>query len=347
MKWTVFSLAVLAPALLAAQAPGDAKSNRYTSFARLFLNEKPVEMIMTTDLKKMHAQKDKGHYQDALLTIKLNDSLLVNDSIKVYERGIFRRQNCITPGIMMNFKSDKDALSNNLKHIKLVRACSPNGNDEQLLLKEYLVYKIYNLLTDVSFRVRLVKVTYDNAPAKKGSYTQYGFILESMEGLASRLQSKELKSNTIMTEQTDRAQTTLVTIFQYMIGNTDWSIPVRHNIKLIQAPQNPSKPPIVIPYDFDFAGIVNAPYAAPAPELGIENVTDRVYRGFPRNMDELKAAVQVFENQKQNIYSLIQNFDLLNKRDRDEMIKYLNEFYSLISNDRDIRHAFIDDARRN
>ena len=102
--------------------------------------------------------------------------------------------------------------------------------------------------------------------------------------MAKRNSCRELENVAINTEQTERKQMTLVALFEYMIGNTDWSVPAYHNIKLMQDRKNPESIPFAVPYDLNHCGFVNAPYAVPPEELGIETVKDRMYRGFSSSM---------------------------------------------------------------
>jgi len=140
---------------------------------------------------------------------------------------------------------------------------------------------------------------------------------------------------------------TLVSVFEYMIGNTDWAVPVNHNIRLIYPKADSTASPFAIAYDFDFSGLVNADYAAPAPQLTeIETVRQRLYRGFPRTMAELQAVFTIFKEQKDKIYSTVNNFNLLSGANRKDIIDYLDEFYRTINNERDVQSVFIDNARR-
>jgi hypothetical protein len=132
-----------------------------------------------------------------------------------------------------------------------------------------------------------------------------------------------------------------------MIGNTDWAVRNNHNIRLIssRADSTANKPPYAVPYDFDYSGLVNTDYAVPTPELGIENVTERLYRGYPRTMQELQNVLLVFNEQKEKIFSLINNFEPLSAKNKNEMVDYLDEFYKTISNPRLVQSEFIDKAR--
>ena len=135
-----------------------------------------------------------------------------------------------------------------------------------------------------------------------------------------------------------------------MISNGDWSVPNNHNIKLIYV-KNEQTVPYVIPYDFDHSGFVNADYALP-PELfterfGVEKVTERVYWGFPRSMEELQATFELFRNKKSAITSLIMNFQPLAARARKGAVDFINEFYTIINDKRQVQTIFIDNARNN
>jgi len=96
----------------------------------------------------------------------------------------------------------------------------------------------------------------------------------------------------------------LVYIFQFLMGNTDWSIPAGHNIKMIKSKKPLDQLPYVIPYDFDNAGIVNANYAAPDETLPIKSVRERLYRGFCLDDEVIECAVNQFIQAKDKIYSL-------------------------------------------
>ena len=147
------------------------------------------------------------------------------------------------------------------------------------------------------------------------------------------------------TESTDRNTMTMVAVFEYMISNGDWSVPNNHNTKLIFEKGNTGAVPYVVPYDFDHSGFVNASYALPNELLGTETVTERVYRGFPRDMEELQATFEIYRKQKEAIMSLIMNFTLLKERTRKEIVAYLEDFYKTINDKRRVQSIFIDNAR--
>ena len=144
---------------------------------------------------------------------------------------------------------------------------------------------------------------------------------------------------------TDRKTLTEAYLFQYLIGNTDWSIPGLHNICLIKS-KDPSIPkPYVVPYDFDYAGIVNTNYAIPDEQLGTESVRERVYRGVCLSESDLFKAAALFIEKKQSIYNIYENERLLNKNTKRSTIKYLDEFYSIMENENKFRRYIIESCR--
>ncbi|MBS1920809.1 MAG: hypothetical protein JST17_11200 [Bacteroidetes bacterium] len=312
---------------------------------KFFTDDRPIEMTLTTDYRKLLNEKLKMAVQPATITLRFPDSSNYTGSVDINARGITRKESCIVPPIRLNFKHSSSDAMRSLHKLKMVCGCTNGSGDEQLALKEYLTYKIYNLITDLSFRVRLLHVTYNDSKGKAKTYSQYGFLIEDVDPLAKRNKCKETQKIAFATESTNRDQMTLVALFEYMIGNTDWSVPNYHNIKLITLKAEPNSLPIVIPYDFDYAGLVNAYYAVPAEELQLTSVTERAYRGFARSMEELEAAIKIFNDQKENIKNLIMNFEPLSSRSKKEMMAYLEEFYKTINNKNSVESTFIKGAR--
>ncbi len=314
---------------------------------RFFLDEEPLEMELTTDIRALQKQKGQDVFQDASVKIKFPDGSLISETIQVGARGKFRRGYCKIPPIMMNFRTAGAPQLSSLGKLKLVLGCSSAFADEELLLKEFVVYKLYNLLTDKSFRVRLLKTTYVDTHNRVKSFTQYAFLIEDDADMARRNNCKKKEHGVVLTEATNRDMMTMVSIFQYMIGNTDWSVPNNHNIKLIYSRENENQPPFAVPYDFDYCGLVNASYAVPNEIIGTEKVTQRVYRGFPRTMEELQITLDIFRAKKEAILSLVRNFSLLGEKVRRTMAGYLEEFFRFIESKSNVQSAFIDNARKN
>jgi hypothetical protein len=313
---------------------------------RFFTDEQIIEMTLSTDIRGLQTQKGDDVFQPGSVAMKFSDSTTITEEIKVGARGKFRRGYCRTPPMMINFRNDNGSSRlQSLGKLKLVIGCGIKSSDEELLLKEFLVYKIYNLLEDKSFRVRLLKTNYVDSKGKNKPVTQYSFLIEDDGDMARRNNCKKKNHGQYLTEATDRNTMTLVSIFQYMISNTDWSVPNNHNVKLIFDRANEAAPPHAVPYDFDYCGLVDASYAVPHELIGTEKVTERVYRGFPRTLEEIQITLDVFRAKKAAIYSLINNFSLLSEKTKKVMTDYLDEFFTLIENKNRVKYIFIDNAR--
>jgi hypothetical protein len=346
IQWLVLLVFVLNSIQIKAQLATFASQTVTLDRTKFFLDERPLDMTIATDFRKMQSERKKGVYQNGTVTMQFPGMQPITEEFRLYARGEFRRQNCRMPGLMVNFKNPSSPILSPLKKMKLTCGCGPTANDEKMLLTEYLIYRMYNLVTDMSFKVRMAKVNYKDVKNKMKEYSQYAFLLEDIDDMAARNNCVEVEGRTFLTEQTNRRQMTIVSLFQYMIGNTDWSVPNYHNVKLMRSKDDSLSLPIVVPYDFDFTGLVNAYYAVPHPDLGIEKITDRLYRGFPRTMEELQEALEIFRKKKSEIYTLVSNFELIKKSERDLMIKYLDDFYRTIENKRQVEKIFIEGARR-
>lgn len=322
-----------------------AKSQSVVDSVKFFADDKLIDMTLSTDIRKLQGEKKLEVYQPADIVMRFPDSNVVSETIRLYARGHFRRDNCAIPPIMLNFHNPTSPKLNKLGKLKLVIGCGSASDDEQLILKEYLIYKMYNLLEDKSFRVRLIKVNYKDTRNKMKPFSQYAFAIEDDADMAARNKCIRKGDLQYQTEGTDRSTMTMVAVFEYMISNGDWSVPNNHNTKLIFEKANPNALPHVVAYDFDHSGFVNAGYALPNELLGTETVTERVYRGFSRTMDELQATFEIYRKKKGDIISLISDFPLLKERTRKELVSYLEEFYKTINDKKKVQSVFIDNAR--
>jgi hypothetical protein len=312
---------------------------------QFFETDSMLNCKLNMDIGKYIRSRTKPKYLPATFTCNIAGST-ITEEIRVEARGNMRRTICNMPPMKMNFHNTTSPILYPLGSLKMVIPCFDNTNYDQLLLKEYLIYKMYNLITEKSFRVRLLDITYTDSDENKKPFALHAFFMEDSKALARRNDCNDLKDLTLHSESTDRNQMTLVALFEYMIGNTDWGVSKNHNTILIGPAEDSTALPFVIPYDFDYSGLVNADYAVPADGLDLENVRQRYYLGFERTPEELDNAISIFNARKDSIYALINNFDLLTKRNREEMIDYLDTFYKIINDKRQVKTYFIEGARK-
>ena len=314
---------------------------------QFFLDEKPLTVNIKSDFKKLFNTRKETPWYNAAISVTMPDNATpITEEVRIRARGNFRKTECYMPSLLVNFHNTTSPRLSQLDKLKIVSGCGTSPRDEQLVLKEYLAYKMYNLVTPLSFRVRLMRLTFEDNDGKMKKYTTWGFFIEDVDAMAKRNKMKEYE---IATQQksTEPERMTLVSIFEYLIGNTDWSVPNFHNIKLLKPRGDSLALPLAVPYDFDFAGMVDAGYATPAEIMGTESVKERVYRGFPRPLEEINKAISLLVEKKDAFYSLINAFEVVSASSRKEIIRYLDEFYDTVKNKKEIQSVFIDNARAN
>jgi hypothetical protein len=314
--------------------------------AAFFAKDSVVNVTLNTNLKTLNKTRNHSPYLPGTITwqnpIGSGD---ITENIHLKLRGNFRKETCGMASLMLDFRDTaKKSRLRKLGKVKLVAPCETGYEYQQYVLQEYLIYKMYNLITDASFRVRLLNLTIQDSAKAKKHFKQYAFVIEPVTAIEKRKRWMEESKQKFNTEQTNRQQATLVFMFQYMVANTDWAVPTYHNIKLFFPKDSARVRPYIVPYDFDFSGLINAHYASPPETTGLTSVTDRFYMGYVRTPDELRAAANVFLSRKNEILDLVKNFELLDGSRKWEMNNYLEEFFSIISDEKRLHEVFIDNA---
>ncbi|HEY2727874.1 MAG TPA: hypothetical protein VGI61_11910 [Parafilimonas sp.] len=311
---------------------------------QFFLSDSVINVQLTTDIRKLRNDKSKPVWLPARIVMNFADTLVIDETIHVEPRGVYRKDNCDLASLMLDFNTGTAPLLSKLKKLKLVGGCRNNESSEELLLREYLVYKIYNILSPMSFHVRLLHVTYNDSSKRMKPYTQYAFLLEDVKDVAERNNCTEKRNQTFGTEGCNRQQITFVNIFEYMIGNTDYAVTNRHNIKLVVPLTDTFAKPYPVPYDFDYSGVVNAPYAVPDQNIDITNVRERYYRGYERTLPELDTIAAAFKEKQASIIKYVNDFYLLKSGAIKDITSYLQQFFDILKSELSIRYAFITNA---
>jgi hypothetical protein len=266
--------------------------------------------------------------------------------VELTARGHFRRTtgNCAFPPLLLKF--DKAAVKGTLFHgqhkLKLVTYCRPGADYEQRILLEYLAYKLYNVMTPQSFRVRAAQVTYRAEDGRGEPLTRFGFLIEDANDVADRNDRDKLDALThqVAASQLDRPAAARAALFEYMIGNLDWEFLAAppgeeccHNIRLLAAHQaTPTNASAVVPvpYDFDFSGLVDAPYAGPPDGIPIQRLTQRYYRGYCVTAGDIPAAVAEYQAHRAALTAVVTNDPRLTPAFRDKTLKFLAGFFATL-----------------
>ncbi|MBT8395526.1 MAG: hypothetical protein HKO65_18205 [Gemmatimonadetes bacterium] len=276
--------------------------------------------------------------------------------MQIRTRGRFRleRRNCDLPPLRLNIRrSEADGtVFENQDKLKLVGVCKPNQTYwEQYVYSEYLVYRAFNLLTPLSFRVRPVQVTYVDTSGEEDTLVKFGFLIEDNSRLAARhggwKRDWEAEMGQLDPRRLRQRHALIMEVFQYFMGNTEWSVAEVHNMELLQFP---AEPPVTVPFDFDFSGMVDARYATPHPEVGGRDVRKRTFRGFcademgrpPELYDEV---FQLFRDKEEEFRQLWQTQEGLEEGTLRKAMDYMDDFFEIISDPDRIEAYMLRDCR--
>lgn len=218
----------------------------------------------------------------------------------------------------------------------LVTRCRNIRGYEKYVLLEYLVYRSYAVLAQPALRARLASCDVRDSEGRTKDETAYAFFLEDIGLAASRHGMSWLDIPSQWLDDLDSKQVTLISLFQYMVGNTDWSMLMSqedtrccHNVALLRGEGDDHN--TALPFDFDHAGLVNAPYAEPDERLGIRQVTQRLYRGLCIHNDQLPNAIDIFNDRRPELEALFTRDDLPFPKARARALRYIDGFYEIIN----------------
>jgi len=303
----------------------------------LFENTTLLELSLNGDTRKLIKDR-KGKAKK--FPMQLSYSFGKNDPntipVSVQARGNFRRSlgSCKYPPLRINFKQGhQSSIFKDQKKMKIVVPCQ----GEKYVIKEWLAYQIYELLTPFSFRTRIVKVQLEDSEAKKNRSPFFAFLLEEEKQMIKRNGKINIKKN-LKPRSINKAHFVRMAIFQYLIANTDWSVDYRQNIKILA---DSSKNKLyAVPYDFDHAGLVSAPYAKPSAALEMNSVQERRYRGYcSEDWATFEKIVNEFIQAKTAIYQLIKNCQYLEVKEQKKMIGFIDDFYETLSKPDQLKKA--------
>lgn len=293
------------------------------------------EIIISTNLKeltKIKAGTAIYPYQPGTMTYFNKENEQIQLPIQLKKRGKSRLDAgfCTFPPVWVKFDSTarQGTIFQDFKKLKLVTECQPSKSFEQYVYREYLVYKLYNQLTDKSFRVKLVKVIFQDEIKSKKQIVQTAFFIEPISSIAKRNDLVELEKEMIHQKSTVPTAMLKTSFFQFMIGNQDWSVPGLHNIKLLSI--SDLEKVYAIPYDFDLTLMVQPPYCFDEYTGEMKQQLKWNYRGFQRPELIYQNTIDLFLNKKAVFYQLYEEFPLLKNTYRKECLRQLDAFYDIL-----------------
>ena len=321
----------------------------------LFASHEPVPFTITTDIGALRGDRRESPDRPAVFTLpalgEAGPAAETRDVPgEVRTRGSFRLDpaNCSFPPLRIDVDGD-DAEGTVLEgqdDLKLVASCRPGrASYDELVVLEYLTYRTYAIVTDASFRTRWIELTLVDSRGEAEDATRPGFLIEEDDALAERLGARvfELEEErNLPAWGLDPTTMMMTAVFQYMVGNADWSDVAGHNVELLER----GGAALVVPYDFDFTGVVDAPYAVPPEGLGLRSVRERVYRGWCASPIVTAAVLDRFRAAEGEVMTLWRDAGGLEDDTRRRVISYLEVFFGDIQNDERAERAFLRDCRR-
>ncbi|MES2136019.1 MAG: hypothetical protein V4502_03015 [Pseudomonadota bacterium] len=318
---------------LALAVPGAAEADN-----PLFASAEPIHLVIQAPIANLTRNRDVNSTIAGTLTDPAGQRLPISLAL----RGITRRtaDTCEFPPLRVSFTAPPPPASvfAGQKRLKLVTHCRNSASFQQYVLLEYAAYRMANVLGPKSFGVRLATIEYVGADGRP-TLSRVGFFIEDLSDVARRNGTREAHApQMIPVTYLSPADSARYALFQQMIANHDWSMRAGppgddccHNAKLIGAPAPGMAIPIA--YDFDFSGFVNAPYAEPPPQLRINSVSQRAYRGYCAHNAEALAAAHQFRDAKPQLIAAVTTVPGLEPRTQQRAIAFLEPFFADIADD--------------
>ncbi len=316
----------------------------------LFKSREPLQVVLTTNLRDLLRERDSTALRWFGAEMKYRDASGAERVIPVElrARGHFRRQagNCAFPPLFLRAERavrDSSILRGNPR-LKLVTPCRPGSSDyQQYIFTEYQVYQTYALLDPVHHRTRLIQVTYVDSTERVKPIAVTAFFLEVADEVADEHRLEHVETTGVTWEYIVPEPMNVISLFQYWVGNTDWSVAGLHNIAMFRNPAREFRP---VAYDFDWTGVVNARYAFPNRALGLSSVRERRHRGPCRTAEQWAPTVALFQNQRAAIDSIWSTpLPGQDARPLANAKRYLDQFWPVLEDARQFRRQIIDECQ--
>ena len=318
----------------------------------LFECDEVIAFELELPMKTLYRRAESRPDLDGVLRYVDADGETLAFDVRVTTRGRSRLEICRFPPLSVFFKRRqvRNTIFAGQKKLKIVTPCRTGKNYLDFLRQEYGIYKAYNVVADPSFRVRMLEITFRDSEARLKPEVRTAFFIESTKEVVERSGMETVKLNRIPPQNLDPANSIIFELFQFLIANTDWSNTKGpgdedccHNGKVLREPGEDSGW-VVLPYDFDQAGLIDAPYALPHERLPIRSVTQRLFRGRCSNFDHLHETIELFNRERAAIEAALGSGGI-SARTRAEHDNYVAKFYRIINDPRE-RKRYIEDRCR-
>jgi hypothetical protein len=330
-------------------AQQNSEDKKIGKVSKLFSNDSVLQIKLKYANKVIRKQTNDSTYLDLTMDYQTGDETWQSLPVKVRSRGNNRLKNCYFAPIKMKIKKEdyKGTLFKGNKKLKLVMPCLTGRDRNDYVVKEFLAYKLYELISPYHYKTRLLDITLTEPKGKNfKEHKIKGFFIEDIKKVANRHGGKVLKRN-VHPMQQDALSSVQNAFFQFMIGNTDFSTAYQHNEKLLFV----NKTSVPVPFDFDMSGLCNTSYSVVSQigevELPITEVTQRMYRGFKRDDAVLLQVRNQFLENRGKMFAIIDSIKdhFENPKAYAQCTSYITQFFDVLVNESKFKKEILNRAR--
>lgn len=323
----------------------------YAGASPLFADESNLQLTIEAPMRAIIRGKLSKDLHDAVVRYINSSGEEIVINAQLASRGNARLEACKFPPLRLIFNKDETVgtIFEGQRRLKMVTQCKEGNTGEKWVLQELGIYRAYNVVTDYSYRVRRLDVTYQDSSSARWNRTQPAFFIEATGEMADRLTLDSIRPPKIEANQFEQAELANNMLFQLLIANTDFSAKQGpagegccHNGRVLTEP-GAQKNWVVVPYDFDQAGIINVDYALPDPRLGIRRVTSRKYRGYCWQNESLPAALDLFRERRDNITAALIPAEFSSSRKK-RIDRFVSKFYEILDDPEELREEITDEC---
>ena len=337
----IFILGFLSPAVFSAEVRDP-----------LFASSDVLEITLTGPFDRIDDEREKEQEYPGTISYVDDNGSQISLDVDFSVRGNWRlrKDNCSYSQLWLDLKRSQTpgTLFENQNRLKLVVQCRRQDNYAGLVAKEYQAYKIFEELSEFNYDTRFSQVNYVDSEEEGRDRSHVAFFIEHQNSLADKFSMEEVELNAVFYGEINPIQASVVALFMFMIGNTDFSVAQAqegdeccHNVKLLVKEPREYFP---IPYDFDSSGFVEASYAAP-PGFNLRNSRERLFRGYCAHRESIPEAIATFMDAREAIEEIINNSELLSARAKRRNQGFIEDFYDVLGSERQLERQIYSDCR--
>lgn len=316
---------------------------------KLFSNKEILPIKLNYSIREIRKQSNDSTFINSQISYLDEDGSWKSLEVKLRVRGNFRLNNCYYPPIKMEIEKSKGkgTLFQGNQKIKIVFPCNMQKNADDYIVKEYMAYQLYEVISPYHFKTRLVSISFtENGGNKPKIHELKGIFIEDDDKVAKR-HGGDVLERRINPFGQGGVTSVQNEFFQYMIGNTDYSTAVQHNQQLLFI----SGQAVPVPYDFDMSGLVNTNYSVVSVVAGeslpIQTVRERLYRGFKRDPKIIEQVRQEYLANQTKMMAIVDNLktEFDEPKDFESARNYISDFFAVLNNDEKFRKAVTERLR--